>query len=914
MVFDRPSDPTRDLSPGDRERILNFHNLRPGELFARRYRIVEALGHGGAGEVYRVRDEVAGEEVALKVLFPGSGMITLERLRREVRLVRDLHHPGILRIYEIGTADGLLYLVSEVLEGETLKERLAREGKLEVPEARRILIGVLEGLRTAHDAGVVHRDIKPGNVFLTRDDDDSRSGRVVLLDFGLAREASSEGLTTVGRFVGTPEYSAPEQIQGKAEIGPAADLYSCGVLAWEMLSGKPPYQGDSAVAILTAHLDGVLPPLRKELAGVPALMKSVVVHLLQKEPTRRPRSAGGTLARLARGGVVSALAARAGLVSYGLVRDWWRRVLLAAAAVLLLAGTVMWSLEPVSVSWRDRELTLETRAGFSIRRGPFVRDVAQAALDSPSFGPVRGVWVALDPPSEPTPDLVDGRFASPGLLFLPAPWFSARSALNPNNHLGYMDAAYEIPTGRYTPSILLPLENAGSEPDLVLAIAFQSRPNYPARVDYIDRSGQTVAHYQHPGWFEKLYLLLPRSGHHPLVLATGTNNLVGPRPVLVGLPCDQRASGQAPPFTASSGLPSPGGWYLFLPYSPYGYHFRVRLDGDQGRIVGPGEFDLSFDARTGVPIEARDRGGLSVEDWVLLRDDVLNALYVAAGYSRVGRFEAAAHMLESCVKGRDGPPELLSIPRYQAARYWMKVSSSMGERGYERALLNVTTALGHEPRVPRYRLLQAELAVRLGRDSVLRTQLAQYARYPENKNYAYEWLLINRLAGAPVPSERFLTNWNPGIRNFPWPRLILEVLAYDRGDFDEAIGTFDAAVGPVYDVHRYWNARMLLSKLQPARALERVDSDHSEDFKVGYALPLETLRLRARTMLDSGGIPESQVEAALAELARFELDAASDLHSLVMLPFAREDMALAAEALGREAIAREIRARPARAR
>lgn len=244
----------------------------------------------------------------------------------------------------------------------------------------------------------------------------------------------------------------------------------------------------------------------------------------------------------------------------------------------------------------------------------------------------------------------------------------------------------------------------------------------------------------------------------------------------------------------------------------------------------------------------------------------------------------------------------------------MKASSSMGKRGYERSLLSVTKALDHEPGVPRYRLLQAELAVRLGRDGVLHAQLDEYGHHPENGNYSYEWFLINRLAGEPVPPERFLIPWNLAALSYPWPRLIREVLAYDRAAFDEAMAVYDDAIDPVYDVHRYWNARSLLSKPQPVLALECLDSDISKDFGVGFALPLKTLRLRAHTMIDPGSIPEFEVEAALAELSRFELEAASDLHSLVMLPFAREDMASAAEALKREAIAREARVRPVEGR
>ena len=297
MIDDRPSDETRPASPAAQDRILRFQSLGRGALFAGRYEIREPLGSGGAGEVYRATDRTAGSDVALKVLFPGSDTRDIERLRRELRIVRTLQHPGIVRIFDIGEDDGLLYLVSELLEGESLAERIRREGALPPAEAEAILRRVLEALAVAHGEGVIHRDIKPANIFLERAPR-SGAGRVLLLDFGLARLWDEPGLTATGRFVGTPEYCAPEQALGEKELSPATDLYACGVTLWAMLAGTPPFRGTSEIKILNAHLTAPPPSPRREMPGAPARLRAFALTCLEKRPSDRPADATGALAML----------------------------------------------------------------------------------------------------------------------------------------------------------------------------------------------------------------------------------------------------------------------------------------------------------------------------------------------------------------------------------------------------------------------------------------------------------------------------------------------------------------------------------------------------------------------------------------------------------------------------------------
>ena len=211
-----------------------------------RYRLERELGEGGMATVYLARDERHNRRVALKVLKPElAAVVGAERFLAEIETTANLQHPHILPLFDSGQADSFLFYVMPFVDGETLADRIAREKQLPVDEALGIATSVCNALQVAHDAGIVHRDIKPGNILLSR-------GEPLVADFGIALAVGAGGtrLTETGLSVGTPYYMSPEQATGDQRIGPAADIYAVACVLFEMLVGEPPYLGNTAQAVL----------------------------------------------------------------------------------------------------------------------------------------------------------------------------------------------------------------------------------------------------------------------------------------------------------------------------------------------------------------------------------------------------------------------------------------------------------------------------------------------------------------------------------------------------------------------------------------------------------------------------------------------------------------------------------------
>ena len=268
--------------------------LRPGDRLGP-YEIVSPLGAGGMGEVYRARDPRLGRDVALKVLPPeSSGPERVHRFEQEARAVAALKHPHILAIRDVGSHEGQPYIVLELLEGETLRQRLSH-GPLPVSKAVEFGVQVCQGLAAAHARGVVHRDLKPENLFL------SREGGVKLLDFGLAKlfETPDEGsdeqptatATDRGTWLGTPGYVAPEQLRG-AGAGARSDLFALGAVLYEMLTGQRAFKGASRADTLSAILDRDPPPMERPGEPVPLPLERVVRRCLEKDPEDASRARG----------------------------------------------------------------------------------------------------------------------------------------------------------------------------------------------------------------------------------------------------------------------------------------------------------------------------------------------------------------------------------------------------------------------------------------------------------------------------------------------------------------------------------------------------------------------------------------------------------------------------------------------
>jgi len=253
------------------------------KALAGRYRIERVLGEGGMATVYLAHDEKHDRKVAVKVMRPElAATLGADRFLREVQVAAKLSHPHILPMHDSGEADGLLYYVMPFVEGETLKERVKQEGQLSVNEAMRLGREIAEALAYAHARGIIHRDIKPGNILL-------QSGHALVADFGIARALGdeSEVLTKTGLAVGTPQYMAPEQATGEREVDGRADIYALGAVMYEMMAGEPPFTGPTARAIITRSLTEEPRSLTTSRAGFPAVVNSAVIRALAKAPSDR---------------------------------------------------------------------------------------------------------------------------------------------------------------------------------------------------------------------------------------------------------------------------------------------------------------------------------------------------------------------------------------------------------------------------------------------------------------------------------------------------------------------------------------------------------------------------------------------------------------------------------------------------
>src|SRR5437899_709105 len=256
--------------------------LSTGTLVDSRYKVLSRLGAGGMGDVVLAEDQQLGRKVALKLLHqrfaedPGF----VERFRREAQAAAGLQHPNVVGVYDRGAYDGTYYIAMEYLPGRSLKQLIRQEAPLDPVRAIDITIQILKASRFAHRRGVIHRDLKPHNVII----DDSDNAKVT--DFGIARAGASD-MTETGSIMGTAQYLSPEQAQGHA-VSAGSDLYSVGIVLYELLTGRVPFDAESAVTIALKHVsEAPLPPTQINPAVPPAL-EQVVMWALNKDPVHRP--------------------------------------------------------------------------------------------------------------------------------------------------------------------------------------------------------------------------------------------------------------------------------------------------------------------------------------------------------------------------------------------------------------------------------------------------------------------------------------------------------------------------------------------------------------------------------------------------------------------------------------------------
>src|SRR5437016_560938 len=252
--------------------------LEPGAILAQRYEILQILGEGGMGAVYKAMDRELSRPVALKVIRPdlAGNQAILDRFKQELLLAREVTHKNVIRIYDLGEAEGVKFITMEYVEGEDLRTLIHEKTKLAPEEAVEIMQQVCRALEAAHSVGIIHRDLKPQNIM--RD----KSGRILVMDFGLARTLEGDGMTQTGALVGTMDYMSPEQALGK-ELDQRSDVFAMGLIFFELLTGKMPYKAESAIASLLKRTQERAASVVTHDASIPAALSNVVSKCLDPD-------------------------------------------------------------------------------------------------------------------------------------------------------------------------------------------------------------------------------------------------------------------------------------------------------------------------------------------------------------------------------------------------------------------------------------------------------------------------------------------------------------------------------------------------------------------------------------------------------------------------------------------------------
>ena len=257
-----------------------------GRVLNERYQLISLVGGGGMAQVYKARDNVLGRVVAVKILREqyANDAQFVARFKREAQAAANLAHPNIVNVYDVGQDGNVYYIIMEFISGESLKELITRSAPLPTDSAVSIAAQILAGLEYAHRSGLIHRDIKPQNVVITRE------GSVKVTDFGIAKSVSDLGLTEAGMALGTAHYFSPEQAKGERVV-PQSDIYAVGVSLYEMLTGHIPFESDTAVGLAYKHISEMPRPPSQQNPNVPARLDTIVMKALAKEPAQRYNSA-----------------------------------------------------------------------------------------------------------------------------------------------------------------------------------------------------------------------------------------------------------------------------------------------------------------------------------------------------------------------------------------------------------------------------------------------------------------------------------------------------------------------------------------------------------------------------------------------------------------------------------------------
>ncbi len=287
------SDTTQKVEGFEPRHPMGFMELQVGKKFNDRYLILEHIGSGGMGSVYRAQDLELDEDIAIKLLSPQLNFseTAIARFKQEIKLARQINHPNVIRIFDFGDCAGMKYITMEFFPGKQLKECILEQGFFTQESGLDLLVSVCDGLAAAHKLGIIHRDIKSQNIMISDD------GKVKILDFGIAKSIETNGVTTEATILGTPEYMSPESIQQKP-VDARSDIYSLGIVIFEIFTGTVPFTGDSFLSVIHAHLENDLPSPKKFNPDLCDELVDVITMCIQRKPENRYRSVAELSAEL----------------------------------------------------------------------------------------------------------------------------------------------------------------------------------------------------------------------------------------------------------------------------------------------------------------------------------------------------------------------------------------------------------------------------------------------------------------------------------------------------------------------------------------------------------------------------------------------------------------------------------------
>src|ERR1700687_4705518 len=326
------------VTPRPSSEAASKGQLEPGTVLGDRFEVLQLLGQGGMGAVYKARDLELDRLVALKLIRPdlASHPEILRRFKQELILAREVTHRNVILIFDLGQAQGIKFITMEYVEGRDLRSLIHEKGKMAPEEAVPILLQIAAALDAAHHAGVVHRDLKPQNIMSDKD------GRVYVMDFGIARSLETPGMTQTGALMGTPEYMSPEQAKGE-KVDARSDLFALGIIFYEMLTGNSPFKAETAMATMFKRTKERATPLAQLNVGVPGRLSDIVSKCLEIEPEHRYQSARAIMddleawrAGVSRGAIIPATRR----LKYAPPYQKW----LAAGIAVVILGAVGYSL------------------------------------------------------------------------------------------------------------------------------------------------------------------------------------------------------------------------------------------------------------------------------------------------------------------------------------------------------------------------------------------------------------------------------------------------------------------------------------------------------------------------------------------------------------------------------------------